>query len=43
MAGRNGDTDLFHENAKREIAHTYANMGEIEKAYKLYEGFVFWH
>lgn len=37
---RNGNTDLFHENAKREIADTYADMGEIEKAYKLYEGYL---
>lgn len=28
---------LFHENAKREIADAYADMGECEKAYKLYE------
>lgn len=31
---------MFHENAKREIADTYADMGEIEKAYKLYEGYL---
>ena len=30
----NDNTDLFHENAKRDIADTYADMGEIEKAYK---------
>lgn len=37
---RNGHTDLFHENAKRDIADTYADMGEVEKAYKLYEGYL---
>lgn len=31
---------LFHENAKREIADAYADMGEIEKAYKLYEEYL---
>ncbi|MGN1275372.1 MAG: YecA family protein [Floccifex sp.] len=37
---RNDKTDLFHENAKREIADTYADMGEIEKAYRLYEEYL---
>lgn len=31
---------LFHENAKREIADAYADMGECEKAYKLYEEYL---
>lgn len=37
---RNHNTDLFHENAKREIADTYADMGETEKAFKLYEEYL---
>lgn len=36
----NDDTNLFHENAKRDIADTYADMGKIEKAYKLYEEYL---
>lgn len=35
-----GARNLFHENAKREIADTYADMGETEKAYKLYEEYL---
>lgn len=31
---------LFHENAKREIADAYAEMGECKKAYKLYEEYL---
>ena len=31
---------MFHENAKREIADTYANVGETERACKLYEGYL---
>lgn len=34
------DTNLFHENAKRDIADAYADMGETEKAYKLYEEYL---
>ncbi len=34
------DTNLFHENAKREIADAYADMGETERAYKLYEEYL---
>ena len=35
-----GDTDLFHENAKREITDTYAYMGDTEKAFQLYEEYL---
>ena len=34
------DTNLFHENAKRDIADAYADMGETERAYKLYEEYL---
>lgn len=34
------DTNLFHENAKRDIADAYADMGETEKAYKLYKEYL---
>ena len=34
------NSDLFHENAKREIDDTYSYMGEIEKAYRLYEEYL---
>lgn len=34
------NSDLFHENAKREIADTYSYMDEIEKAYRLYEEYL---
>lgn len=37
---RNGDTNLFHENAKREIADTYADMGNAEKAFQMYEEYL---
>lgn len=37
---RHNDTDLFHENAKREIADTYADMGDTEKAFQLYEEYL---
>lgn len=36
----NGDSNLFHENAKRDIADTYANMRNIEKAYELYREYL---
>ena len=31
--GNEEDTNLFHENAKRNIADAYADMNNIEKAY----------
>ena len=38
--GNREDTSLFHENAKRDIADTYADMGNVEKAYELYRGYL---
>ena len=35
-----GDNNLFHENAKRDIADAYADMGNIEKAYELYKEYL---
>ena len=35
-----GDNNLFHENAKRDIADAYADMGNIEKAYGLYREYL---
>lgn len=35
-----GDNNLFHENAKRDIADTYADMGNTEKAYELYREYL---
>ena len=35
-----GDNNLFHENAKRDIADAYADMGNIEKAYELYREYL---
>ena len=35
-----GDNNLFHENAKRDIADAYADMGIIEKAYELYREYL---
>ena len=32
--------DLFHENAKRDIADAYADMGNIQKSYQLYEEYL---
>lgn len=37
---KDGNDDLFHENAKREIADTYADLGDFEKAYRLYEEYL---
>ncbi len=36
----NGDSNLFHENAKRDIADAYADMGNVEKAYALYREYL---
>lgn len=36
----NWNSNLFHENAKREIADTYATLGDINKAYELYEEYL---
>ena len=35
-----GDSKLFHENAKRDIADAYADMGNTEKAYELYREYL---
>ena len=35
-----GDNNLFHENAKRDIADAYADMGNIQKAYELYREYL---
>lgn len=35
-----GSDNLFHENAKRDIADTYADMGNVEKCYQLYEEYL---
>lgn len=35
-----GDPQLFHENAKRDIADCYARKGELEKCYELYEEYL---
>ena len=35
-----GDNKLFHDNAKRDIADAYADMGNIEKAYGLYSEYL---
>lgn len=37
---RSGDSDLFYENAKRDIADAYASMGNIQKSYELYEEYL---
>ncbi len=34
------DDNIFHENAKRDIADAYADMGDIATCYKLYEGYL---
>ena len=34
------DNDLFHENAKRDIADAYADMGNPEKCLQLYEEYL---
>jgi len=36
----NGDSKQFYENAKRDIADAYSNMGNIEKAYELYKEYL---
>ena len=38
--GNRENTSLYHENAKRDIADAYANMGNIEKAYELYREYL---
>ncbi|MDD5935184.1 MAG: SEC-C domain-containing protein [Clostridiales bacterium] len=38
--GNRKDTSLFHENAKRDIADAYADMGNVEKAYALYREYL---
>lgn len=35
-----GQDNLFHENAKRDIADAYADMGNVEKCYHLYEEYL---
>lgn len=35
-----GDDNLFHENAKRDIADAYADMGNVEKCLALYEEYL---
>ena len=35
-----GHDNLFHENAKREIADVYADMGNVEKCLELYEEYL---
>lgn len=35
-----GDSNLFHENAKRDIADAYADMGNVEKSYELYREYL---
>ena len=35
-----GDDNLFHENARRDIADTYADMGNVEECYRLYEEYL---
>lgn len=34
------ETNLFHENAKRQIADAYAQIGNIEKCFTLYEKYL---
>lgn len=34
------NTDQFHENAKREIADAYADLGNVEKCLQLYESYL---
>jgi tetratricopeptide (TPR) repeat protein len=34
------DSKLFHENAMRDIADAYADMGNVEKAYELYQKYL---
>lgn len=36
----NDKSNLFHENAKRSIAHEYADMGQVTKALELYEEYL---
>lgn len=35
-----GNDNLFHENARRDIADAYADMGNVEKCYQLYEEYL---
>lgn len=35
-----GHQSLFHENAKRNIADAYADMGRVEECYRLYEEYL---
>ena len=35
-----GHDNLFHENAKRDIADAYADMGNVEKCLQLYEEYL---
>ena len=35
-----GDENLFHENAKRDIADAYADLGDFEKCFELYEKYL---
>ena len=35
-----GNDNLFHENAKRDIADACADMGDVEKCYLLYEEYL---
>lgn len=34
------NADLFYENAKRDIADAYADMGNLEKCYQTYEEYL---
>jgi len=34
------DNNLFHENARRSIADAYADMGNMEECYRLYEKYL---
>lgn len=35
-----GNNNLMHENAKRDIADSYADKGDVEKCYQLYEEYL---